>query len=146
MQRRENRLFLTSGLGASYLVSVAGAAQRPPNFTHLKSAYDIDERQQKVFTADNRATSALLSEKTGYLPPWGVARVVVRTFNDMPGGYNDQLEVTFSDMLSLKWGKTVLMPLKMTVSGCPMSIEKSTYVVGCVLEYYAWVFCLYVVV
>ena len=132
VQRRENRLFLTSGLGASYLVSVAGAAQRPPNYSHLKSVFGEDEEQsssnQRAFinTAD-RSNTALLNEKTGYLPPWGVARVVIRTFNDMPGGYNDQLEVSFTDMLSLKWQKSISIPLKMTVSGCPMSIDKSTY-------------------
>eukprot|EP00605_Chrysophyceae_sp_TOSAG23-4_P000478 GSChrysophyteH1.ASY1.ANO1.537.1 assembled CDS len=89
VQRKENRLFLQSGLGASYLVST-----------------------------DNC---------TGYIDPWGVAMVTIRTFNDMPGNYDDSLSVTFRDILDLGWSKTIAVPLKMSVTGCPLVVDKSTY-------------------
>jgi len=84
VERQENRLFLTSGLGASYLVEPA----------------------------------------TGLLQPWGVQVVTVRTFNDMPAGYDDELQVILAD--SNKSSKRSIIPLKMTVLGCPMVIENGT--------------------
>merc|ERR1711871_1646683 len=90
VQRKENRLFLTSGLGASYLVDTHGAM-------------------------------------SGTIEPWGVTTVTVRTFNDMPGGYDDRLDLSFVDTIGIGWSKTVAIPLKMTVTGCPLVVEKSTY-------------------
>ena len=90
VQRKENRLFLSSGLGASYLVDTRGAM-------------------------------------TGTIEPWGVTTVTVRTFNDMPGTYDDRLDLTFVDMIGIGWNKTIAIPLKMTVTGCPLVVERSTY-------------------
>jgi hypothetical protein len=84
MERQENRLFLTSGLGASYLVE-------PPS---------------------------------GILPPWGVVVVAVRTFNDMPSSYDDELEVSLVDVNQTS--KRASIPLKMTVEGCPLVIEDNS--------------------
>lgn len=90
VQRKENRLYLTSGLGASYLVDTRGSM-------------------------------------TGTIEPWGVTTVTVRTFNDMPGGYDDRLDLSFVDTIGIGWSKTIAIPLKMTVTGCPLVVDKSTY-------------------
>ena len=38
---------------------------------------------------------------TGTIEPWGVTTVTVRTFNDMPGTYDDRLDLTLSMRLVL---------------------------------------------
>ena len=112
VQRRENRLFLTSGLGASYLI-YTDATRIDKLTVPLPGGVPLPNEQS--------------SERTGYIDPWGVALVTVRTFNDMPGNYDDTLVVQFRDLLGLSWTKDLQVALKMTVSGCPLTIDKSTY-------------------
>ena len=45
----------------------------------------------------------------------------------MPGTFDDRLEVALIDTLGLGWGKVIGIPIKMTVTGCPLIIDKSTY-------------------
>ena len=112
VQRRENRLFLTSGLGASYLV-----------YTDAMRT----DRLTTPLPGDVALPATQTNERTGYIDPWGVALVTIRTFNDMPGQYNDTLQVQFKDLLDLSWTSQMQVPLQMTVTGCPLTIDKSTY-------------------
>jgi len=112
VQRRENRLFLTSGLGASYLV--------------YTDATRVD-RLTAPLPGGVALPDAQPNERAGYIDPWGVALVTIRTFNDMPGKYDDALLVQFKDLLGLAWTTQVQVPLRMTVTGCPLTIDKSTY-------------------
>ena len=82
-QRREDRLFLYSGLGASYFIDVVA----------------------------------------GTIPPWGVQVITLRSFNDIPGNYDSDLECTVREG---EIHRNFLIPLKMTVTGCPIIIEKNT--------------------
>jgi hypothetical protein len=112
VQRNENRLFLKSGLGASYLVSNDSCN---PNLLSRPILGGID------------VPDAPINDRVGYLDPWGVALITIRTFNDMPGNYDDHLMVQFKDLLGLSWGRQQMIPLKMHVTGCPLVIDKSTY-------------------
>jgi len=82
-QRREDRIFLYSGLGASYFIDVT----------------------------------------SGTVPPWGVQVITLRSFNDIPGNYDDDLECTVREG---EIYRTFAIPLKMSVIGCPIIIEKAT--------------------
>jgi hypothetical protein len=84
LQRKEDRKFLKSGLGASYSIEPAA----------------------------------------GKLDPWGVQVITVRSYNDMPGCYDDDMYCTVVDGNGAK--RESAIPLQMTVLGCPLIIEKDT--------------------
>ncbi len=83
VNRREDRKFLKSGFGASYLVDCV----------------------------------------QGELPPWGVKEINIYVFNDIPGCYDDFIDVSlFENDVVRKFN----LPIKMSVQGCPVVIEKSS--------------------
>jgi hypothetical protein len=84
LQRKEDRRFLKSSLGASYSIEPA----------------------------------------TGKLGPWGVQVITVRSYNDMPGCYDDDMYCTVVDGNGAK--RESVVPLQMTILGCPLIIEKDT--------------------
>ena len=63
----------------------------------------------------------LVEPKFGTLPPWGVQVLTVNSFNDTPGCYDDDLICTISDN---NLPKKVAIPIKLTIRGCPILIEK----------------------
>lgn len=83
VQKQEDRKFLHSGLGASYLL-------------------DVTE---------------------GCLDPWAVQVVTIRAFNDIPGCYDDEIEVLVTEGTVTH---THCIPITMSVLGCPIVIEKDT--------------------
>jgi hypothetical protein len=54
---------------------------------------------------------------SGVLAPWGVMRVVVTAFNNMPGGYADELECAVAGIPTTK------IPMKVGVRGCPLTLK-----------------------
>jgi hypothetical protein len=83
VNRREDRKFLKSGFGASYLVDCV----------------------------------------QGELPPWSVKEINIHAFNDIPGCYDDFIDVSlFENDIVRKFN----LPIKMKVEGCPVVIEKSS--------------------
>ena len=87
--RFQDREFLRSGLGASYLVQ-----------------------------SENNCLD---------LNPWSIVTITITSFNDMPGCYNDDISILFSDCIDLGWSSTIQIPIHMTVIGCPVKIADSTY-------------------
>lgn len=69
---------------------------------------------------------------TGVLAPWAVQVITVRTFNDMPGIYSDDLicEVKkyqapgTANVTTLTTPLVFNIPLRMSIRGCPLFIEK----------------------
>jgi len=63
---------------------------------------------------------------SGILPPWGVQVLSIRTFNDMPGVYNDELIVEVNKNGAMKNVNPLSfsIPLRMSVQGCPLFVEK----------------------
>lgn len=63
---------------------------------------------------------------SGVIPPWGVQVLTIRTFNDMPGVYNDELIVEVNKNGSMKNVNPLSfsIPLRMSVQGCPLFVEK----------------------
>jgi len=72
------------------------------------------------------------SGEAGVLPPWGVQVISVRTFNDMPGIYSDDLicevnryqEPGTVNVTTLTTPLMFNIPLRMSIQGCPLFIER----------------------
>jgi hypothetical protein len=74
----------------------------------------------KYLTLGQGASYAVFPNE-GIIGPWGVQEVFVYARNDMPGCYDDELICDIDNY------RRISIPLKMSVEGCPLIIEKDTY-------------------
>ena len=85
--------------------------------------FNVQREEDGKFLLSQLGGSYSVKPATGTLPPWGVQVITVRTYNDMPGCYDDELvcEVTERGQI-----KKIAIPCKMTIKGCPLTIESNT--------------------
>lgn len=84
----------------------------------------INRREDRKFLYSGYGASYYVDNVSGQLSPWGVTEFTVYAFNDIPGVYHDDVEVTLTDASGFE--KTYNIPIEMTVTGCPIIIEKNT--------------------
>lgn len=77
--------------------------------------------EDKKYLSLGLGGSYLVEPKYGTLPPWGVVVFTIRSFNDTPGCYDDEVVITLNESNSFK---RLLIPVKLSVKGCPVLIEK----------------------
>eukprot|EP00981_Chlorochromonas_danica_P012830 scaffold5444_cov181-Ochromonas_danica.AAC.11 len=83
----------------------------------------VDRRDDKVFLKSGLGAAYAFSTALGVIPPWGVQEVFVHAYNDIPGCYDDDIEVSLHENEIVR---KFLIPVKLSVVGCPVVIEKST--------------------
>jgi hypothetical protein len=86
-------------------------------------AFEINRREDRKYLKSGFGASYFLDCVSGLLPPWGIQEVYIYAFNDIPGCYDDEIEVTIRENEVIR---KFCIPVKMTVTGCPIIIEKHT--------------------
>ena len=81
----------------------------------------LKRRQDKHYLTLGLGASYSVEPKSGVVDPWGVVVVHVLSRNDMPGCFDDELVCDIRDHRKL------YLPMKMTVLGCPLVIERDSY-------------------
>eukprot|EP01033_Poteriospumella_lacustris_P001452 gene1452-1054_t len=84
---------------------------------------ELHRREDRKFLQSGLGASYFLEHGHDIIPPWGVHEVIVHAFNDIPGVYDDEVEVNLQEGEVLR---KMNIPLIMRVEGCPIVIEKST--------------------
>lgn len=83
----------------------------------------VERRDDRRFLKSGLGASYAFSSPTGIVAPWGVQEIFLSAYNDIPGCYDDEIEISvFENEITRKF----IIPVKMTVTGCPIVIEKST--------------------
>ena len=98
----------------------------------------VKREEDLTYLKSGKGCSYVLEPISGTVAPWGVAEITLRAYNDMPGVYDDDVVVevlgTVDGTDELQRGSDgepvvthrFTMPLKMTVTGCPLVIEQTT--------------------
>jgi hypothetical protein len=86
-------------------------------------AFELNRREDRKYLKSGFGASYFLDCVSGLLPPWGVQEVHIYAFNDIPGSYDDEIEITIRENEVIR---KFCIPVKMTVTGCPIIIEKHT--------------------
>jgi len=98
----------------------------------------VKRQEDLAFLKSGKGCSYVLDPINGTIPSWGVCEVTLRAYNDMPGVYDDEVVVEVlgtvdgtDELMRGSDGEPVVthrfaMPLKMTVTGCPLVIEQTT--------------------
>lgn len=84
---------------------------------------EVDRREDRQFLHSGLGAAYALVEHTGVLAPWGVHEVGIFAYNDIPGCYDDDLEIHVTEGEAMR---KFIVPVTMTVAGCPVVIESST--------------------
>jgi hypothetical protein len=79
--------------------------------------------EDRAFLTLGQGASYGIEPRSGTISPWGVQVVTVYARNDMPGCYDDEI------ICDVKNFRRVSIPIKMSVEGCPLIVEKDTYVI-----------------
>jgi hypothetical protein len=86
-------------------------------------AFELNRREDRKYLKSGFGASFFIDVTSGLLPPWGVQEIHVYAFNDIPGSYDDEIEISIRENEIVR---KFLLPIKMTVIGCPIVIEKHT--------------------
>jgi hypothetical protein len=81
----------------------------------------LKRRQDKHYLTLGLGASYSIEPKNGIVEPWGVVVIHVLSRNDMPGCFDDEL------VCDIKDHRKLYLPMKMTVQGCPLVIERDSY-------------------
>jgi hypothetical protein len=84
----------------------------------------IQKQEDLLFLKNGLGASYYIDPVEGVLEPWGVDVVTIRAFNNAPGEYNDDVVCSITDARGGTRDYTI--PLKMTVTGCPLLVERDT--------------------
>lgn len=82
----------------------------------------VQRLEDKKYLALGLGASYIGEPRMGTLPPWGVVVGTIRSFNDSPGDYDDWLQCSINTQILP--GIKMNIPIKMSVEGCPILIEK----------------------
>jgi hypothetical protein len=81
----------------------------------------VQKAEDSKYLTLGQGASYAVSPNEGIIGPWGVQEVFVYARNDMPGCFDDEL------ICDIENYRRISIPLKMSVEGCPLIIEKDTY-------------------
>jgi hypothetical protein len=85
--------------------------------------FNVQREEDGKFLQSQLGGSYSVKPAAGTLLPWGVQVITIRTYNDMPGCYDDELVCEIIERGQIK--KSII-PCKMTIKGCPLTIESNT--------------------
>lgn len=85
--------------------------------------FTVEKKDDRKFLYSGLGASYFIDASTGTIPPWGVEVVTLYAFNDIPGCYDDEIECIITEGTVTR---SFFIPVKMSVVGCPIVIEKST--------------------
>lgn len=83
----------------------------------------VERREDKKFLKSGLGAAFAFSTAVGIVAPWGVQEVIVHAYNDIPGCYDDDIEVSVAENEIVR---KFTLPVRLTVVGCPVVIEKDT--------------------
>ena len=81
---------------------------------------ELLKEEDRLYLSAGLGAAYHIDCKHGKLRPWEVKVLTIKAFNDMPGCFDDELIIEVRDQ------RKVSIPIKMTVHGCPVQIEKGT--------------------
>lgn len=85
---------------------------------------DREQKQRdKKYLQSGLGASYFFDITEGVLEPWGVHVFTVYAFNDMAGCFDDIIDFDYKDGTI---SKSLTIPIKMSVEGCPLVIETNT--------------------
>lgn len=85
--------------------------------------FTVQKQEDRKFLHSGLGASYHLDIMEGTLAPWGVQVVTISAFNDIPGCYDDEIECLVTEGTVTH---TYLLPITMSVIGCPIVVEKDT--------------------
>lgn len=85
--------------------------------------FNVQREEDGKYLQSQLGGSYSVKPATGTLAPWGVQVITIRTYNDMPGCYDDELICELTERGRIK--KSII-PCKMTIKGCPLTIESNS--------------------
>lgn len=86
-------------------------------------AFELNRREDRKYLKSGLGASYFMDVTSGILPAWGVQQVNIYAFNDIPGCYDDDIEISIRENEVIR---KFAIPIKMNVIGCPIVIEKHT--------------------
>jgi hypothetical protein len=107
----------------------------PPDSLVIKPAFNSKDGQlmtiQKTQRVEDKkylqsrlgAAYLITPSSSGVVEPWGCSILTINACNDMPGCYNDNVLLTY---IENGVEKVHTIPLKMSVEGCPLTIDRNT--------------------
>ena len=81
--------------------------------------------ESRRYLAYGNGAAFRATPSNGSIDPWATVIICIEAYNDAPGAYRDELKCSFSAPGPVE--KTYSLPIEMTVRGCPLVIEKSTF-------------------
>ena len=85
----------------------------------------ITKQENFQFLQSGLGCSFILEPNCGSLPPWGEQIINIKSYNDMPGFYNDKLICEIYENNG-NFFNNYILPITMSVRGCPFSIVETS--------------------
>ena len=83
------------------------------------------KKENSQFLQSGLGCTFILEPSSGFLPPWGQQIIKIKSYNDMPGIYNDKVSCKIYHKDGVLFRDYVL-PVAMSVRGCPFLIVETS--------------------
>ena len=83
------------------------------------------KKENSQFLQSGLGCTFIMEPSSGFLPPWGQQIIKVKSYNDMPGIYNDSVSCKIYHKDGVLF-RDYILPVAMSVRGCPFLIVETS--------------------